>query len=344
MILDTVRPWFRRDTWDWNRSTRRWRDVREESSVRSHGQHESGRRIIAEFLDRVTGWFYKMAWPGRLFIQGSVSHLVNGDDFTRPTDEQSVRRTVEYIRDTCSDLGICIDPSDARLSRVDVAGNSRFDLPAGLILGELGRLGHIGPMGQQVDPNRYGHPYARWANTQREQVFYLKGDGYLRSEYRLMHTAVCERHGLFGLDDLERTGRLASLWVDANTAVIEEAVRSGVYSERRDIEWGTAEKVASLLRTPNARVAETLQYFSRTGLEEFIAEIGGLNHLRSWTADLGIPPHRKKRFLDYLMDVLRTETPMSFDSVQVWSAFEQWIDRERRTISTMEIINEQAAF
>jgi hypothetical protein len=300
VTIDTLRLWLAKFEWKWDGREKDWLSLRDELIVKADNYGGETHRIIGEAHDNVTGWHIKMYDPGRLCIQGSVSRLVNGRDFTRPTDERSVDQIKDYLKSLKSNRGLNFDPDSMRLGRVDVAGNYRPSLGPDSFLSELGRIGSVQRMKQQVDPNHYSAPYARWGNSQNEFVFYQKGQGRVRSEYRMMTTASCERNGFQVLNDLRDIPRLTATWREPNEALLQQARTQGLCTEKTAQYWGMAPGVAALLKTPNARVTEFLQTIARPGIEAFLREIGGENHLESWTSSLRIPPYRKKRFLDHL--------------------------------------------
>ncbi len=331
MILDTLKLWLQKGIWEWDGNSANWNTLKEESFLKSEKCRGENPRLIGKAHDNDTGWHIKMSNPGRLFIQGSVSHLVNGSDFTRPTDEKSVDEVKDYLKSLKSNLGLSLNPDSMRLGRLDLARNYRPPLGPDSFLSEIGRIGTVLRMKQQVDPNHYGKPYARLGNSQNQLVFYQKGQGWVRSEYRMMNTASCERNGFHVLDDLRDIPRLTATWKEPNVALLQQARAQGICTEKTARYWGMAPGVAALLKTPRAWVTEFLQTIARPGIDEFLREIGGENHLDSWTSSLGIRPDRKKRFLDHLRMVLRQHARPSYKWADVWTGFEELLASTDKT-------------
>ena len=233
MILDTLKLWLQKGIWEWDGNSANWNTLKEESFLKSEKCRGENPRLIGEAHDKRTGFHIKMYNPGRLFIQGSVSHLVNGSDFTRPTDEKSVDRVEEYIKSLKSNLGLIFTNYDLRLSRLDIARNLKPRLVPESFISQMGRRGTVQRMKQQVAPAYYGELYVRWGHTQSELVFYHKGQGWVRSEYRMMKPAVCEKNGFSELNDLRNTDLLKETWRKANEEILQQAKVQGIYRKNR---------------------------------------------------------------------------------------------------------------
>ena len=93
-----------------------------------------------------------------------------------------------------------------------------------------------------------------------------------------------------------------------------------------------AAKIAAILRTPKARVTEVFKTISRPGIEAFFEEIGGENHLELWVSSLGIPPYRKKRFLDHLEAALRNNVIPTNTWSDIWQEFDQWVGSAQKKV------------
>ena len=98
IVIDTIRLWIAKFGWKWDGREKGWLSLRDELVVKADNYGGETRRIVGEAHDKDTGWHIKMYDPGRLRIQGSVSRLVNGPDFTRPTDERSADQIKEYLK------------------------------------------------------------------------------------------------------------------------------------------------------------------------------------------------------------------------------------------------------
>ena len=334
MPIDTIRPWLPKFEWKWDGQEKDWLSLREERTVKADKDRGETQRMVGEAHDNDTGWHIKMRSPGRLFIQGSVSRLVNGPDFTRPTNGKSIDRVKDYLESLKHRLGLHLEVDSMQLGRVDLARDFKPSLAPVSFLGELGRIESVQRMKQQVDPNHYGEQYARWGNSQNELVFYPKGEGGVRSEYRMMNTDTCKRHGFYVLDDLRDVPRLIATWREPNEVLLQQARAQGIYSHKTAQYWGMGLEVAALLKTPNAPITDFLRSISGPGIDEFLREIGGENHLESWVSSLGVAPYRKKRFLDHVRAIRRQNVRPAGTWADVWKDFEQLLGNTDKTTNT----------
>lgn len=217
------------------------------------------------FNDRQTGCRVML---GRYWLRFHMSlpRLKYNNNF-KPLLTSDLHLLRDYLEFLKRVLGLSFETNTLTPTRVDLFRNIKLSHPVSVLIYIFSQFARLGRLWQQPNPEFYGLSYIRWANKQREIIFYDKGqqlrnkgkqlDGnWLREEVRFMNARSCCRSGFTGFESLVNIRLQHSMLNKHLDKVFRHAIEMGITSDDRE-EWGFAVSLGHLVYFSTWETSET---------------------------------------------------------------------------------------